>query len=495
MKFLKSDGLTRVLFYRSIFTLLIGLPIQVLAIPSEYQPLVNDVHKLTLDNGMRILIARRPGAPVFNAQLWVKVGSADELTGKSGSAHLLEHMAFKGTEVIGTNDFSKESKLLEKSETALDEIKKNPTKENQENYNSTTKELENFWVDGEYTRLFEQRGAKGLNAGTSSDYTMYTVNLPASELEFWFYMESERLVKPVFRQFYKELEVVKEERRMRTDDSPSGKLYEALLASSYWSHPYQAPTIGWPADLLNLRKRDAENLHKTYYRPDNMVAVIVGDIDLDLATDLAKRYFGRIEKREEPLVFKQVTPAVQNGERFVKVKYKAESEFLIGYHKPTYPSKDSSHLGILYSLLDEGRSSPFQKVLVQDHQVVSEIYTTERPGERYDSVFVIGGTPNKGVSVEKVLEEIDKILKNLDLSPNILEAAKKRLKVHVLKGLSTNEGLASSLGQRELLFGDWMDLFNELEQVQNATASDINRVIKQYLIPSNRTVAIIDPEK
>jgi predicted Zn-dependent peptidase len=359
------------------------------AVPAEYEKLVDGITKISLDNGMKILVAKRSYAPVFNGQLWVKVGSSDELTGKSGAAHLLEHMAFKGTKKIGTSDYEKEADLLKQYENLLDSDDLN---NKQAELAKINVKLEEIWLEGEYTKLLERRGAKGLNAGTSADYTMYTVSLPVSELEFWFYMESERLVSPVFRQFYKELEVVKEERRMRTEDNPSGKLYESLLASSYWSHPYQSPTIGWSKDLSRLRKSDAEFLHKTYYRSDNMVAVIVGDVDLDEVRRLSEKYFGRLVKPEQKLAKKEVSPATQEGERIVKVKYKAESEFLIAYHKPTYPNPDSAYLSLLYVLLDEGRSSPFQKILVQEKQLVSSIYTTERPGDRYDPVFLIGGS-------------------------------------------------------------------------------------------------------
>ena len=463
-------------------------------VPQEYINLTQGIEKFTLDNGLRVIVAKRPDAPVFNAELWVKVGSSDELQSHSGAAHLLEHMAFKGTDSIGTEDFSKEKDLLKKEDELMESIR-NGAINSKEELKKVHTELDKIWKNGEYTKLLEQRGAKGLNAATSADYTMYTVSLPSSELEFWFFMESERLLNPVFRQFYKELEVVHEERRMRTEDDPSGKLYEALLGTAYWNHPYHSPTIGWKEDLVNLKRSDVMYLHNTYYRPDNMVVVISGDVEMDQVKDLAQRYLGRIKKSDQKLPTHKVNFIKQNGERIVKVKFKSEPEFLMGYHKPTYPNPASAHLSLLYSILDEGRSSPFQKILVQDKQIASNVYTTEGPGQRYDPLFLIGGAPTEKSDVNLLIKEIDHLLNNIEITDLMLSSAKKRIKVQILSALSTNSGLSSMLGERDVIYGDWKDIFTELEQIDKTTVKDIKAAIKEYLVASNRTIAVIQNEK
>lgn len=462
------------------------------AIPHEYQSIVDKVKTVTLKNGFTLLIAERGHAPVFTGQIWVKVGSADEEWGKSGSAHLLEHMAFKGTKEIGTTDYEKESALLKRQEeivVALREKEDSALKDELEKVESALSEI---WVSGEYTKLLEQRGAKGLNAATSADYTMYTMSLPSQQLEFWFQMESARLKKPVFRQFYKELNVVLEERRMRTEDQPSGKLYEALLASAFWNHPYQQPTIGWKNDLIHLTKKDAEDLHKKFYQPKNMVIVVVGDVDADKVSELANQYFGDIESKDSYLHRKPAYSHAQEGERMIKVSYKSAPEFLIGFHKPTYPEPESAHLSLLYSILDEGRSSPFQKKLVQQDKILSSVYTTEAPGERYTPLFIVGGTPSQGYSYEQCITAIDRILQNIDITEEMLASAKKRIKFQIISGLGTNTGLSSYIGKRQLLYGNWKDLFNEIEQIDSTRVEDVLQAAKKYLNKDNRTITLID---
>ena len=211
-----------------------------------------------------------------------------------------------------------------------------------------------------------------------------------------------------------------------------------------------------------------------------------------MVKDLAERYFGRIPSSEEIISKREVPMNQQSGERIVKVEFDAEPEFLMAYHKPTYPAPESAHLSLLYSLLDEGRSSPFQKILVQEKEVATSIYTTEAPGDRYDPVFIIGGTPKKGVTVEELIGEIDELLMNLKLTDEMLIAAKKRIKVQILGGLASNSGLASFIGKRELLWGDWKDLFVELEQVENTTIEEIENAMKKYLEKDNRTITLIE---
>lgn len=469
---------------------------------SDFEALKSNVHKIELENGLKVIVFKRDTAPVFSGQVWVKVGGSDELPGASGAAHLLEHMAFKGTETIGTQDYAKEKKLINSYDSLFETERQKKTEKGQARLKEIEAELEKIWDLGAYTTLLQERGANGLNAGTSKDYTVYTVSLPSSELEFWFFMESERLLKPVFRQFYKELDVVHEERRMRTDDNPSGKLYEALLASAYWDHPYGRPTIGWKEDLNNLLKKDAEYLHQTYYRPDNMVLTVVGDVDIEEVKKLSEMYFGRLKRPKASIPQSRINPEVQYGERTAQVIYPSEPMLMIGYHIPTTPSPESLHFTLLGSIIDDGRSSLLQKILVQDEELASGISTTEAPGHRYDPLFLLSATPRTGVSYDVLVNRIQSILDSTHevksgkesqvITEEDLTSARKRIKLGILKSLQSNSGLARMLGANELLYRGWESLFEELELLEKVSLEDIKTTAAKYLTVENRTVVQID---
>jgi predicted Zn-dependent peptidase len=483
-------------YFRFLLLVLIVCSIGTLVYAEDFSSLKSQVKKITLKNGLRIIVVSRDIAPVFSAQVWVKVGGADELPGASGAAHLLEHMAFKGTKNIGTSNYAKETGLIDQYDSLYEKEREEPDEERSEKLKSIEAQLEEIWDMGAFTSMYQERGANGLNAGTSKDYTVYTVSLPSSELEFWFSVESERLINPVFRQYYKELQVVHEERRMRTDDNPSGKLYEALLATAYWDHPYAVPTIGWKHDLNNLFKKDAEYLHKTYYRPDNIVITLVGNIDSNEVQSLAEKYFNRFKKPQTEIPQRRVFPEIQNGERKADVMFSAEPEFMISYHIPTTPSPEALHFTLISTMLDDGRSSVFQKILVRDEQRLASIATGEAPGHRYDPVFLISGTPRSNVSVDDSVKRIQEILEvfgDTYLNQDLLDAARKRLVVGLLKRLQTNSGLARTLGLNELLFGDWEILFEELDALNKITLEDIKQTAKKYFTVKNRTVVKIVP--
>ncbi len=464
---------------------------------SDFDSLQKKVQKITLDNGLRIVFVKNDVAPVFSAQVWVKVGGADELVGASGAAHLLEHMAFKGTETLGTKDLATELPLIGEYDTLFEKEREEKTEAGQGKLREIESKLEDIWDIGAFTSQYQTRGASGLNAGTSKDYTVYTVSLPSSELEFLFSIESERLLKPVFRQFYKELDVVHEERRMRTDDNPSGKLYEALLATAYWDHPYGVPTIGWKQDLSNLVKSDAEYLHKTFYRADNIVITIVGDVTASEVERLAKKYFGRLPKPDTELPRQRVYPAKQAGERSAKVLFASEPEFMVAYHIPTAPDPASLHFNLISSILDDGRSSIFQKTLVRDEQIMVSVSSGEAPGSRYDPVFIVHGTPRSHVPVDEAVKRIQSILEGLGgslLTEELLDAARKRLKVQILHRLQSNSGLARTLGVNELLFDGWETFFKDLEDIEKVTLEEVQETARKYFTVNNRTLVEIRQE-
>lgn len=459
---------------------------------ADFQALREGVKRFKLSNGLRVLYYRRAIAPVFTGQIWVRVGGVNEQTGSTGISHLLEHMAFKGTEKIGTKDFQKEKPLLERIEQILQVTdKKVPFTENPD-YKKTLQELQKLWVDNEFSLIYKNAGAVGLNAATSKDYTYYTVALPKNAFELWCWMESERLLNPVFRQFYEEREVVLEERRSRVDDSPDGRLYELLLATAFPAHPNRLPVIGWESDVSQLTASETAEFYRTYYRPDNMVIGLVGDLDEEVVRTLLEKYFSRLPEVNTALPQIRTKILPQKGERQVAVEFDAEPTLFMSYHKPAFPDRDDAAFAVLHSVLSGGRSSVFHRELVLKKQIASSVYTTEAPGELFDSLFVVGATPKKGVSVQRLRDEIQAIIDRYQttlISEDEVSAAKRQVQVGFLNGLNSNSGLAQTIAKTELLWNDWEALFRQYEQIHSTSAEDVKRLVQKYLRVPNRTFA------
>jgi predicted Zn-dependent peptidase len=414
--------------------------------------LQQNVQLITLSNGMRVVFVKRDTAPVFNGQIHVKVGGVNEPLGKSGVAHLLEHQAFKGSTTIGVNK------------------------------------------DNEFGTIYKENGGVGLNAGTAKDFTYYTVSLPSNAFELWCWLESDRLLNPVFRQFDKERDVVLEERYMRVDNEPSGQLREMLLAVAFLSHPYRVPTIGWASEISKLQLKDVQDFYAQYYRPDNMVISLAGDLDENEIKPLLEKYFGRIPVVDEPLPQIITKEEPQVGERRVAIQFDAKPEFKIAYHKPPYPYKDDITFSLLHSILTEGRSSIFNQELIRDKKLALKISTSEAPGNLYPSVFVVSAMPRTGVSNEQLIEEIQQIFERLKtelVSDEILSAAKRRLQMNFLSLLENNEDLAFLLGQSELFYGDRNEFFKTYELILATTAEDLRDIAGKYLNVNQRTIAEI----
>ncbi len=449
------------------------------------------VEKFTLSNGLRVIFFRRENAPVFAGQTWVGVGGVDEVEGKTGAAHLLEHMAFKGSETIGTKSFAAEKPLLDRLEVLMAKDTKEPGSVDKAEVAELYRQLSAIWVDNEFSRAYQRRGAVGLNAGTAKDYTMYKIELPSADFELWCWLESDRLLAPVFRQFYKERDVVMEERRMRTDDSPQGRLYEALMGLAYTTHPYRAPTIGYAKDIASLVTADTSQIFHTYYRPDNMVVVLVGDLDSQTVRQQTERYFGRLPRGQGELPKLTAIEPAQQGERRGEVTFDAEPQFFLGYHKPVFPDPADMHFSLLHNVLSEGRTSYFYRELIQDKQLALGASTTEGPGSKYPSLFIVSAAPRKGVPNEKLVEEIQSLFDRLAVEPlpaEVFQAAKRRVKVGFLGGLDSNDSLAETLGNAELAYGDWRSIFKMFDMIETAEPDDVQQLAKKYLRPENRTL-------
>jgi predicted Zn-dependent peptidase len=458
-----------------------------------------------LPNGLTVLICERPEAPVFSFFIHVDAGSVQDPKGQSGLAHMFEHMAFKGTNVIGTKDYAKEKPALDKVEKAyqayaaerLKQVGHDEKKvaEREKAFKNAVAEADKFVVENEFGQIIDQNGGVGLNAFTSNDETGYFYSLPANRLELWAYLESERFLHPVFREFYKERDVVHEERRLRVDSQPVGRLVEQFINLAFLAHPYHNEGIGWPWELENFSETDAENFYKQYYMPANMVVAIVGDVKPKETLALIEKYFSRLPARPKAVDTSTVEPP-QIGERRVVIKEASQPFYLEGYHRPDSRDPDEAVYNALSDILSKGRTSRLYKSLVRDKKiaVVAQGFNGF-PGDKYPNLFAFFAVPTPGhaprEAEEAIHSELDR-LKTQDVTEEELQSVKTRAKADLIRGLADNQDLANQLGTAQARFGDWREIFRGIDRIEKVTPADIRRVAAKTFVESNRTVGMIE---
>ena len=457
-----------------------------------------------LANGLTVVICERPAAPVFSFFTHVDAGSVQDPQGKTGLAHMFEHMAFKGTDTIGTTDFAAEKMALARVETAfaayLAERDKSVGRDEEKlktlgkSWQDAIAEAQKYVKPNEFSQILESNGAEGLNAFTTVDETAYHYSLPQNRLELWAYLESERFRHPVMREFYKERNVVIEERRMRTDSSPVGRLLEQFTTEAFQAHPYHRPTIGWISDLNSLSATDAQEFFDRYYIPSNMVIAVVGDVKPGQAMPIVEKYFGRLPTRPVPDE-RTTTEPPQNAERRVVLEDPSQPIYLEGYHRPDFSSPDDQVYDAIADLMSNGRTSRLYRALVRDKRIASDSAGfTGLPGTKYPHLFAFYAIPLPGHKPEEMATaihaEIER-LKTEDISDEELQMIKTRAKANLIRGLGNNAGLAFQLGIYQARFGDWRELFHSVDRINEVTKADIRRVASQTFVPTNRTVGII----
>jgi len=458
-----------------------------------------------LDNGLTLLVCERPEAPVFSFFTLVDAGSAQDPMRQTGLAHMFEHMAFKGTDKIGTTDYSAEKPALEKVETAyaayLAERDKTVGRDE-----AKLKELEKAWKDAiaaadryvvanQFGKIVEQNGGQDLNAFTDYDETGYHYSLPANRLELWAYLESERFLHPVLREFYKERNVVIEERRLRTDSNPIGRLLEQFNAAAFEAHPYHRPTVGWMSDLNSFSATDAKMFFDQYYVPANMVVAVAGDVKTERVMPILEKYFGRLPASHKPDETTTSEPP-QNSERRVELMEQTQPLYLEGYHRPDYRTKDDAVFDAITDLMSEGRTSRLYRALVRDKKIASfSAGFSGLPGIKYPHLFAFYAFPLPGHSTQEVADaihaEIER-LKKEDISDDELKMIKTRTKANLIRSLGDNEGLANQLASYQTRYGDWRELFRSVDRIDIVTKADIRRVANETFNDTNRTVGVIE---
>jgi predicted Zn-dependent peptidase len=458
-----------------------------------------------LANGLTLLICERPEAPVFSFFTLVDAGSAQDPMGKTGLAHMFEHMAFKGTDKIGTTNYAAEKAALAKVEIAysayIEERDKSVGRDEaklkalEKAWKDAIAEADKFVTPNEFGKIVEQNGGEEMNAFTNYDETAYHYSMPENRLELWAYLESERFLHPVMREFYKERNVVIEERRLRTDSNPTGRLLEQFTAEAFEAHPYHRPTVGWMADLNSFSATDAQAFFDKYYVPSNMVVAVAGDVKAAQALPVLEKYFSRIPARPRPDE-ETTTEPPQNSERKVTLKERSQPLYLEGYHRPDYHSKDDAVFDAITDLMSEGRTSRLYRALVRDKKIASfSAGFSGLPGIKYPHLFAFYAFPLPGHTTQEVADaihsEIDR-LKKEDISDDELKMIKTRTKANLIRGLADNEGLATQIATYQARYGDWRELFRSVEHIDQVTKADIRRVANETFVDTNRTVGVIE---
>ncbi|MBN1140326.1 MAG: insulinase family protein, partial [Deltaproteobacteria bacterium] len=350
-----------------------------------------------------------------------------------------------------------------------------------------------FVVKDEAARIYAENGGVGFNAYTSRDLTAYIVSLPSNKLELWAFLESDRMKNAVFREFYTEREVVMQERRRSYDGDPRGLLVENLLATAFTVHPYRNPIIGWESDIRHLTLGTMREFHKKYYAPVNTVISLVGDLDADKAHEVVRRYFGSIAPGVPvPPVAEKEPP--QRGEKRIEVRFEAEPQLMIAFHKPTLPSREDYAFDLIDLILGEGRTSRLYRSLVVERKLASSVFTSGLPASRYPNLFVISAAPRHPHTVAEVERAVYEELAKLAAEPvgaEELEKVRTRLRVDRLRRLRSNQSLAGMLAYFQTVAGDWRYATRYDQEIASISAEEVRQAAAAYLGRNNRTVAVL----
>ncbi len=468
---------------------------------SSIQPYLDrvaeEVTEFTLDNGMKFIVLEQHEAPVVSMMLYANVGASNEIDGQTGVAHYLEHLAFKGTTRIGTRDYPAEKKALDQLDRVFDQLLAAETAGDQAKVAELTVRFEELQAEAaayveqnKFGQIIEQAGGTGLNATTSADATRYFYNLPSNKLELWFSLESERFLDPVFREFYKEKEVILEERRMRVDNSPIGQMVERFSEVAFTENPYRRPVIGYMEDLRKATRADVQAFFNTYYGPSNLIAAVVGDVDPAQVKQMAEAYFGRYQLRTQAPKLVVNEPA-QNEPKEFTLELVSQPWYLEGYHRPGINDPDHVVYAMIDSILTGGRTARLYKALVEPQIALDVGSANGFPGDKQSTVLLLYGLTAPGHTVEELAVGLEAELTRLQqelVDTTTLDRVKTQARAGLLGQLDSNSGMASLLSEYQAKTGDWRNVFKELQAIEAVSAADVQRVATATFKPENRTV-------
>jgi len=418
----------------------------------------SDTHEYQLSNGLKLIIREDHRSPTVAHMVWYRAGSMDEVNGKTGVAHVLEHMMFKGTDKVKA---------------------------------------------GEFSRLVAAVGGRE-NAFTSRDYTAYFQQVEKSKLDEVIKLEADRMSNLNFddAEFLKEIQVVMEERRLRTEDNPSSLLNESLMATAYMSSPYRHPVVGWMNDLQNMTAADAREWYRSWYKPNNATIVIAGDVDAKQVLATVEKYYGAVSAQELPVRKPQIEPQ-QKGIKQVQVKAPADSaQLAMAWKVPRLePGKlddpEPYALELLTAVLDGYDNARLNRTLVKQEKVVNDVGVGYDMVSRGPELFQINATMAKGKSVTQAQASIRKAIDEIK-QKGVLESELKRIKVRILSEQIYKRdsifGQAMEIGGTEMAGFSWKDIDYMLEKMQTITPEQVQAVTKRYLVDEGLTIAVLDPQ-
>ena len=419
-------------------------------------------HETTLGNGLRVIVKQDHRSPVVVSQIWYKIGSQDEPEGITGISHVLEHMMFKGTAKLGPNEFS---------------------------------------------RIIAENGGRE-NALTSYDYTAYFQQLEKSRLPVSFELEADRMQSLTLAdaEFLKEIKVVMEERRLRTEDQPEALVQEKFMTTAYEAHPYRHPIIGWMADLESMTSKELRDWYSHWYSPGNAILVVVGDVQPGEVFALAQKYFGPVPARPFEQS-KEVAEPRQQSERRLRVAIPAEVPYLmLGYHTPVLASighgADAAEwepyaLSVLTGVLDGGQSARFERELVRDKKIASSIGTDYSSISRSPNMLLIEATPANGhtiVELEQAIRAQIERIKKEPVSTDELKRVKAQVVAENVYGRDSVFYQAMQIGRLAAVGLDWRMIDDFVSKLNAVTAEQVQTVARKYLVDTNLTVAVLDPQ-
>jgi len=445
------------------------------------------VKRVVLDNGLTVLLHENRQAPTVACRLFYATGSVHEKQGSTGLAHMLEHMLFKGTSKVGITDSIADRHFMAQ-EDSLQALMRTAELKNDSisikfykvRHDSILEEHRKLFLKDELWQAYQEAGGTGLNAYTTDLVTAYFVTLPRNKVELYFWLEADRMQNAVLREFYPERDVVREERRMRYDDSPTGRYFETLEATFYESFPYRNPTIGYPSDIAHLTREKAAEHYRKYYKPNNAVLVLAGDFQTDSILPLIYKYFGPIPRGEsfEPITQKE--PEQVGEKRIVVRRNDAKPRVDILFHTPGVIDADLYALDIIESVLN-GRAGRLSRRLVEKDQIAVST-DAGNAVSKYMSSFEVEAVLKEGQSPEKVeavlWDELDR-LKTEPVSERELTKVRNQLYASKAQALSDMEDVASMLAYDEI-YGDYTLVNRWLDEVAKVTPAQVQEVAKKY---------------
>jgi predicted Zn-dependent peptidase len=489
--------------------LLLVLVLALLLIPLsayEFEKMKDKVVKYVLPNGATVLVLENHEVPIAHCISLARVGAVNEEPGKSGIAHFLEHLAFKGTTTIGTTNYRKEKKVMAEADAIFDKIISERAKADadpvtlaslQIELDAKIEEASKYVNQNEFSTMLEERGGDGLNAGTSQDFTVYQLSVPSNKVEFWMAMEADRFTNPVFREFYRERKVILEERRMTLENDPSGKLMAKLADTAFQVHPYRIPVIGSAEDIESITRQDVANFFHKYYGANNLIIAIYGDVYPEEIKAYADKYFARIPSGEKAPLMPVEEPA-QTEEKEFTLEENAQRFLFMGYHVPEENNPDYKALNALASILGQKQTSRLYTRMVEEDKIAMYGFSfVGYPGNIYPNLFLIGAIPAQNSSfdqnIQAIDEEVAKIKEN-GITDEEFTAYRKGYMRQYLRQLDSGQYLPMQLAMAEAYENGYEKLFSSIDEIEQMTKEDIQRVANKYLIPENRTIGKLVPK-